>query len=368
MRVLILAAYYCPDIGGYPKNVHELAKRLVETGHEVTVATCSHGGPIKDGVEIVRLPSWITLRGEYPIPKPSKALSGLWKARYDVVITQTRFFLTSLWGAVYAKCNHVPLIHVERGSDHCVVSNPVVRALARMYDHTAGHWIVSQAQHNIGVSRMACSFVEHIGGRDPEVVHNGISTSRLRVTRDDDICFVGRLVYGKGVQDLISAFEQCCASKAANTANIRLVIVGDGNYRRCLESQAKASPYSDRIVFMGQLSNQDALKVMARCRIFVNPSYTEGLPTAVLEAASLGKAVVAADVGGTGEIITPGISGWLYPPHDVKQLTATLLRLLRHPGTAREYGEVAQEAVHKSFSWKKIAARYNEIINIISPV
>ncbi len=367
MKILIFAAFYHPDTGGYIKNVHELAKRLTQRGYGVEVVTCSKGKETEiDGVKINRLPSWMLVGGALPIPRPSKMLYDLMYSRHDIVITQTRFFATSLLGAIYAKLHRVPHIHTERGSCHSVSDNWMILLLARIYDHTAGSVVVKLATVNIGVSQTACDLIKHIGGSRTRVIYNGIDCYYHSDDHLTDICFVGRLIYAKGVHDLIRAFESCCSQHN----NLRLVIVGDGVYRNKLEGIARRSRYSKQIVFYGTQSHENVIRIMASCDVFVNPSYSEGLPTSVMEAASLGIPIIATDVGGTSEIITHGESGILYPAGDVGKLTESLLGLLDSTeGTvkARCMGINALHRVGTKFAWNKIVDQYEDILKEVCP-
>ena len=292
------------------------------------------------------------------MPKPSRELRDLLRGESDIVITQTRFFATSLLGAIYAKLHKIPLIHTERGSYHSITSNKAVSLLARIYDHTVGSVVVKSAIANVGVSQAACDLIKHIGGNHAKVIHNGID---FHIKSDDylnDICFIGRLIYAKGVQDLITAFENCCDKHN----NMRLIIVGDGNYKNTLEKQARKSRHQSRIVFYGTQNHENVMRILAKCDIFVNPSYSEGLPTAVMEAASLGKPIIATDVGGTNEIITDGESGILYPPRDVNRLTEALVSLTGNLTKARQMGINALSRARAEFNWDEIINQYEEIL------
>lgn len=178
MKVMVFAAYMYPHTGGYCKNIQELAKRLVVKGHAVTVVTCNTENAKSeetiDGVHIMRLPAWDLLNKSYPVPKPAWDILRAWAVSPDVIITQTRFFSTSLMGAVFSLMYGRPLIHVERGTVHTVMDNKFLGFLARVYDHTFGTFVVKRAKQNVGVSKAACQFVEHIGGKNTKVIYNGI--------------------------------------------------------------------------------------------------------------------------------------------------------------------------------------------------
>lgn len=179
MKIAVYAGYYAPHCGGYCTNIHELAKRLVAHGHQVTVITCnteykSKVEETRDGVRILRLPAWDLLHKTYPVPKPSVDILRAWAVAPDVIVTQTRFFSTSLLGACFSILGGKPLIHVERGSVHTVLGNPALSFIARVYDHTLGTLVVKRAKRNIGISQAACNFIGHIGGKKAEVIFNGI--------------------------------------------------------------------------------------------------------------------------------------------------------------------------------------------------
>ena len=364
MKVLIFAAYYYPHTGGYEKNVHELGKRLVQKGHEVYVLTCNTGsasiGEVKDGVGIWRVPSWNLLGGTFPIPKPSKELvTFLRRMGFDVVVTQTRFFITSLLGMVFAKAKKIPLIHVERGTCHSVVPNRLVSLIAKTYDHTFGRMVVKAARVNVGVSKAACDFVGHLGGNRTEVIYNGIGTGVDRHPHDTiTITFVGRLIYAKGVQDLMEAF----ADSWKLHSKIKLFIVGDGNYRQELEILAGKLRCCGSIKFLGEKSSKGVMDTLGVTDIFVNPSYSEGLPTSVMEAASVGLPIVATDVGGTREVIRNGVSGIIVKPHKPFQMHRAIEWLLSNPVEAKTMGLAAKVGMNHKFDWNKITDQYEKLL------
>jgi glycosyltransferase involved in cell wall biosynthesis len=377
-RILTFAAYFHPHIGGYEKNVDELSRRLVQRGYEVDILTCNTERALAyeelDGIHIYRLPSWNALNSVYPIPKPCptsfKILRRLLRKNYDVINTQTRFFVTSFLGLVFATVKRTPLVHTERGTRHSVVSNKVVDLIGRTYDHTIGSLVVKSARITIGVSEAACNFLRHLGATNTQVIYNGIDTATFR-KRDTNcrqklcisndaavITFVGRLIYAKGVQDLISAFTRI---KEASP-NTKLLIVGDGPYRAKLENLAYQNDCSGDIVFLGQKEKDELINILSATDIFVNPSYSEGLPTSVMEAASVGLPIIATDVGGTREIITDRESGILIKIKDVEELERKLCELLTNTELRTVLGSNARMLVNQKFDWDKITQDWIKIV------
>ncbi len=353
------AAFFPPHVGGYEKNILELSRRLVERGHHVDVVTCqvSNSPPteVVDGVMVRRISSLLLLNKQFPVPLPSKTLLNIFRARdgHDIVITQTRFFVLSFVGAIFSVLHGLPLIHVERGSRHTIAASPLISFLSKVYDHSIGCWVMWRAKQVIGVSRAACEFAQHLGARSVARIPNGININGNGTTSiADSILYVGRLIQAKGVQDLIEAHKYL-------NERVSLVIVGDGPYREHLREMAGDN---SSIQFTGELSGEHLVNVYRSASIFVNPSYSEGLPTAVMEAAVFGIPVVATDVGGTKEIIQTNITGLLVEPGNANSLRQALSWMLDHKGRARQMARVCRERVLELYSWNKVTNQYCELL------
>lgn len=373
--MLIFAAYFYPHVGGYEKIVYELSRRLVQRDYEIDILTCNTERVLAyeelDGIHIYRLPSWNVLNSVYPIPKPCptsfKILRRLLSKNYDVINTQTRFFITSFLGLIFAKLKRTPLVHTEHGARHSIVPNKLIDLISRAYDHSIGALIVNSARRNIGVSEAACEFLKHLGATTIQLVHDGIDTTIFKKKEDTNyrqklgiskdvvvITFVGRLIYAKGVQDLISAF-----SKIKDTApEVKLLIVGDGPYRANLENLAYQTDCAGSILFLGQRNQDEVIDVLSATDIFINPSYSEGLGISVMEAASIGLPIIATDVGGTREIITTDKTGILVKAGDVGQLAEELCRLCANAELREKLGKNARILAERKFNWDKITGEY----------
>jgi glycosyltransferase involved in cell wall biosynthesis len=169
-----------------------------------------------------------------------------------------------------------------------------------------------------------------------------------------NIIFVGRVIFAKGVQDLLVSYRDL----RARAIDIHLTIVGDGAYRQELERQAD----HNGVCFVGELGHAGVMKALKEADIFVNQSYSEGLPTSVMEAASVGLPIIATDVGGTREIITHDESGLLYEPGSVIQLTRNLKYLIENPDRREYFGARAKDNVARKFNWERITDQYERML------
>ncbi len=321
-----------------------------------------------DDVEIVRLPLLTHPGNTLPIPRPSILLKEVMKDEtLDVVITQSRIFPTTALGTLFAKVHKIPLVHVERGSQHTVLRNKVVSKLTNFYDHTIGEWVMSNADRTVGISQAASDFISHLQKKtSPVVIYNGMNQmpdnrdakKAIGDNQTTRIVFTGRLIHAKGVQDLIEAF-----SRVANKRSLlQLVIVGDGGHKEILANQACRSSHSNQIIFTGGVDHDKITDILSTCDIFVNPSYSEGLPTSVAEAAGLGMPIIATDVGGTNELIFDKGTGLLVKPHDVSGLTGALEWVLDHKEEAKQMGQKAKERV-QMFNWETITDQWEVLLD-----
>ncbi|WP_164102423.1 glycosyltransferase [Candidatus Laterigemmans baculatus] len=127
------------------------------------------------------------------------------------------------------------------------------------------------------------------------------------------VACIGRMTWEKGQDLLIEAMARIDAPQ------LMLWLVGDGPLRGALERQAAELGVADRVRFTGHL--KDAVGLLARCDLLVCPSRYEGLPNVVLEAFGLGVPVIAADAGGTRELVRDAETGRLVPAGDAGALS-----------------------------------------------
>jgi len=247
------------------------------------------------------------------------------------------------------------LIHVERGSYHSMTSRWQINLLARLYDHTVGALIISAAR-NVAISDSVKRFVRHLG-KDSIVIPNGIDIPAKSYDNHNgiNVTYIGRLIYAKGVQDLIAAFKML-------SVKARLLIAGDGNYREQLEKLAAGN---GTIKFLGIKDKQGIIDMLSITDVFVNPSYSEGLPTSVMEAASMGVPIIATDVGGTREIIKHNQSGILIKPHNIAVLSTEIQSLIANPDKASRLGQSAKAAM-KDYNWNDIMAKWDKLLKEVT--
>lgn len=138
---------------------------------------------------------------------------------------------------------------------------------------------------------------------------------------------VGRLSEQKGQMTLIEA----AARLKGEGRDFVVTLVGDGDMRGALESAAARLNVRDRIIFAGWKTPAGVRAEIEGARVFVLPSYAEGLPVSIMEAFSLARPVIATYVAGIPELVVPGENGWLAPAGDAEALAAAMGAALDAP-------------------------------------
>jgi len=164
-------------------------------------------------------------------------------------------------------------------------------------------------------------------GVDPAVFYPGPKAearSRLGLSVEmPTVLFVGNLVPVKGIDILLEA----CAQLGKQEVRFQCLLVGEGQLRPQLERQARRCGLAERVRFVGSVAN-DALPDWYRASdVVALPSYSEGVPNVLLEAAACGTPFVASHVGGIPEIAHLGVSR-LVPPNNPGLLAETLASVL----------------------------------------
>lgn len=179
------------------------------------------------------------------------------------------------------------------------------------------------------------------------IIHHGVDMRRYRsadaaVNDDDEVVFlfVGRLEDGKGLIDLLSAFEEI-----APRHDTRLLIAGDGPLADELEDEIEHRKLEQSVELLG--FRQDVPELMKGSDVLVLPSYREGTPRVITEALAAGLPVVATDIAGIPEQVTDGETGVLVSPGDTTALQTVLESLIDDPEMRTQLANADQSDLEK---------------------
>jgi len=169
------------------------------------------------------------------------------------------------------------------------------------------------------------------------------------------ILSVGRLVYYKGFEYLIRAMKEVRG---------RLLIIGDGPLRASLEQEAKARGVSDRVVFLGELQNEETIPYYHAADMFALASIarSEAFGIVQLEAMACGKPVVNTRLdSGVPFVSLDGITGLTVTPQNAGELATAINQLLNDSALRAIYGVAAKKRVQEEFALEVMTRRTLEL-------
>ncbi len=311
------------------------------------------------GAKTVRSPWWFHAINPCDIVPFAQLWRLCRRERFDIVATHTS--KGGFIGRLAAKAAGAPcVVHHAHGFAFRETQQPWLQACYAVLERIAAracNLIVSVSEeHREGGIRQRVAAPEKI-----VTVLNGIQVENFgRTCRSDARRMLGietedaligvasRLAEKKGVEDLIAAFPEIYRVHP----NTRIVLLGEGPFRQELEQRARQTGLGDRIHFTGFRDKVPDL--LAAFDIIAQPSISEGLSIAVLEAMAAGKPVVACDIQGNREVIESGVTGILTAPSDPGALATAMRFLLENPQTARKLGIAAQADCYRRFSEERM--------------
>jgi glycosyltransferase involved in cell wall biosynthesis len=161
------------------------------------------------------------------------------------------------------------------------------------------------------------------------------------------VMLASRMLWEKGVREFVAAAEEL----RSRGVSVRMVLVGrpDPNNPGCIPEKQLAD-WVDRknVEWWGHRDGMHS--VLGQAHVVCLPSYREGLPKVLLEAAACGRAVVTTNVPGCRQVVSHEVNGLLVPPRDAKALAAAIERLVRDPDLRRRLALKGRERVVEEFS------------------
>ena len=209
--------------------------------------------------------------------------------------------------------------------------------------------IASLAHTHIAISRGLAKYLEEVEGFDGssfEIVHYGIEPDGVPRAYAPDVprlLCVGRLIPIKGHIVLLRAFAQA----RRQVPSLRLDIAGRGPLEPALRALVKELGIQDGVRFLGyvapiQRAIEDAAAVVV-------PSMGEGFGMVALEAMERARPVIAAEIGGLGELVEDGVTGYLVPPGEAEPLADAIVALASDLPRAAELGEAGRRRALEEF-------------------
>jgi glycogen(starch) synthase len=376
MRILFWSEQFWPSIGGIEVWGAGLLQRLQKRGHAFAVIAAedhlaSDTQNVYAGVSIYRFPFWTALadRKLGQLLNIKRAVAEL-KDSFASDLVHLNLTGPSVYFHLQTAGSHpAPLLvslhqPLEEQSGR---SASVVSRVLRSSDWiTGGSNMVLDTARQLAPETTARSSLIRFGFDAPDLVSQPLPLEEPRL-----LC-LGRLVYEKGFDLVLTAF----ASLVKRFPRLRLIIGSDGPARPALERQSHELALADVVDFIGWVDFDKMPALFNSATVVVMPSRViEGFGFVALEAAMMGRPVVATRSGGLSEAVIDGHTGLLVERENSQAIAAAIAYLLDHPDIAVKMGQAAQWRARESFNWERHVDAYdalyrrlrNEFVNALRP-
>jgi len=360
LKIFVTGTRGIPDIpGGVEKHCQELFPRIAAKGHKVLL--CTRNSYVTKKIDEWRGVKLINCFA--PRRKSFEAIVhtfiALLKARWhspDVVHINAigPSLLTPfarLMGLRVVVTNHGPDYDRQKWGN-------VAKFVLRLGEKMGGLY----ANEIIVISSVIANIIRQRCHRESNLIYNGVNLPKksgnvdflteIGVEPNKYLLAVARFVPEKGLHDLIEAFK-------ALKGNYKLVIAGEADheteYSRNLRQMTSED---DRIILTGYITGESLNQAYSHARIFVLPSYHEGLPIVLLEALSYGLPVLVSDILANKEVGLP--SERYFKCGNVSDLKEKMEALLEIKLSEREKEEIRSQ-IKEKYNWDRIAEQTIEV-------
>lgn len=345
--------------GGAEVNLHEIAKRWIKWGHQVTVFCAKPPGCEEheeiDGIEIIR-------KGEPYTVYLHAAKQYLWRLKkrdYDVVIDDINgipFFTPT-----YVRKPKVAIMHHLVKDIFFKELNLPLAITGYLAEKTIP--LIYQKTPFVAVSESTKESLTSFGipTENTTVIYNGLNHSLYKTSSGTEspyphIVYVGRIKNYKNLDHLLKATKII----AKTIPNVRLSIAGKGDCNE-LRALAKQLRIAHLTSFYTNISDQEKVQLLQSAWVHITPSTREGWGLTTIEAAACGVPAIAYDVPGLRDAIIKDQTGFLVPYGDVETLAKTALKTL----TDYDLREtLSRNAIKWSsqFSWNQTATETIQVV------
>jgi glycosyltransferase involved in cell wall biosynthesis len=202
---------------------------------------------------------------------------------------------------------------------------------------------------------------------------SGVDVSRFRPRELDHtrrvmrVLLASRLLWEKGIEEYVEAANLIKAQKLP----IEFLLAGSpdpGNPGSVAPAQLVKWQEAGAVHYLGHVS--DMPQLLADIDVAVLPSYREGVPRSLLEAAACGIPIITTDVPGCREVVRHGVNGFLIPPRNAAALAASVKRLYEEPADRVRMGRAGRETVLSDFDqrivFEQTYAVYQDLLSAAS--
>ena len=376
MKILMLTWEYPPRVvGGISKVVYDLSHKMVKEGNEVTVVTYKDGDNVKyyendKGVEVYRVDNymirpnnfidWIMQLNFNMITKANEIINK--NGKFDVI--HAHDWLVAYSAKSIKESYNIPLISTIHATESG--RNSGIHDETQRYINDSEWMLTYESSEVIVNSNYMKNEVQRLFGLPYDkinVIPNGVNLQlfsnvnidydfRRQYAMDNEkiILYVGRLVYEKGIQNLIAAMPKVLD----RYHDSKLIICGRGGMIDELREQVKYLGIDNKVYFAGYCDSKKMQKMYKCADVAVFPSTYEPFGIVAIESMLSGTPTIVSDVGGLNEIVEHGVTGMKSYAGNANSIADSVLALLFDPKLCANISQNAIKKVRENYNWAKI--------------
>lgn len=351
-----------PEAGGAEIHLHEIFKRIVQHGHQVTLLTSKYNGckrgEIIDGIRVIRIGTKLTFLFSaffYYITR-----FGFGKNNFDFIIDDISKI--PVFTPLYVKKPIIAIIHHIHGKTLFKELPFFMAVFAYICE-----WLMPFFYKKIPIITVSEStrnelILKGIPKSNIEIIYNGVNHELYVPGKKSEkplIIYIGRVKKYKQLEDLIKAFNII----RNNGKNIELIIAGRGDYHEELKNLVKKmSIDSNSIKIYKNITEQEKISLLQKGWIYAITSMKEGWGISIIEANACGTPIIAYRVSGLKDAVKNGQTGLLVKNGDIKELANTIEMLLSNTELREKLTNNTTEWA-KKFDWNKSSEEFLNLIN-----
>jgi glycosyltransferase involved in cell wall biosynthesis len=272
------------------------------------------------------------------------------------------YFLDGAY-VLLARLRGVPVvlhIHGARFDRFLDGLSPLSRSLARCIARRATRVVVLSAEWKQNLR-------ERLPGAHVTIIENGVAEplpfEGHKMPGEISVLFLGNLCQRKGVWDLVD-----CAQ--ALPPGVRVVLVGgeeDPGIAKALQGHLVREGLQDRVKLVGPVVGEAKMRWLRGADMFVLPSYAEGVPISMLEAAAVGLPLIVTPVGGIASVLSDGEHAIFVQPGDREALVKAISHLAQTPSLRSTLGAAARAHVLATYGIERSAEKYLHLYRALRP-
>jgi len=378
-RILIFSTLYFPFVGGAELALKEITERIKDAEFHLITAKFKKDLPSFEKVGNINV---------YRIG---------WGSKIDKILLPILGFKFAIKLKKYKKFNLIFGLMASYGSVAAYffkILNPQIPFLLNLQEGSLNRnssldrffqkRIIKKADVITVISKYLADFAKRFNKKAPlHVIPNGVDIEKfsqtfsygellelkdkLNIKPDEKIIItISRLVYKNNIANLIRAFKKI--QEKHQVQSLKLLIIGAGPLKKELERITDELGISGKVIFCGEVANDDLPKYLAISSVFCRPSLSEGLGTAFLEAMASGVPIVGTNVGGIPDFLVDKETGLFCDPNNIDDMADKIFFLINEEKLRKKIIKNSFKLIKEKYNWDLIAKEYEKIINNYSGI